>query len=97
MCLAVDARHAQAKTAATLANRLSGHPALSAVLYPGIESHAGHDVALRQMAGGFGGMLSIRMKQGENAAIAGAVENCGARDVAWRHRKPDRAPRLHRG
>jgi len=49
------------------------------VLYPGIESHAGHDVALQQMAGGFGGMLSIRIKQGENAAIAGAVELWSAR------------------
>jgi cystathionine gamma-synthase len=66
----------QAKTAAMLANKLGGHPALSAVLYPGLESHAGHDVALRQMAGGFGGMLSIRIKRGEKAAIAvaGAVE-----------------------
>ena len=49
------------------------------MLYPGIESHAGHDVALQQMAGGFGGMLSIRIKQGENAAIAGGVELWSAR------------------
>ncbi len=61
---------AQAKTAATLAGRLDAHPALSAVLYPGLPQHAGHDTALRQMAGGFGGMLSIRIKQGERAAIA---------------------------
>ncbi len=61
---------AQAKTAATLASRLGSHPALSAVLYPGLPHHAGHDTALRQMAGGFGGMLSIRIKQGQRAAIA---------------------------
>jgi cystathionine gamma-synthase len=61
---------AQARTAATLAGRLDGHPALSAVLYPGLLHHPGHDTALRQMAGGFGGMLSIRIKHGERAAIA---------------------------
>ena len=66
---------AQAETAAKLASRLDGHPVLSAVLYPGLARHAGHDVALRQMAGEFGGMFSIRIKKGENAAIAvaGAV------------------------
>ncbi len=70
---------AQAKTAATLATRFEGHPALSAVLYPGLEKHAGHAVALRQMVGGFGGMLSIRIKKGEQAAIAVA-----ARVELWR-------------
>jgi cystathionine gamma-synthase len=63
----------QAKTAALLASRLSGHPALRAILYPGLESHPGHDVAMRQMAGGFGGMLSIRLKSGEAAAVATAA------------------------
>jgi len=64
---------AQAKTAAELAARLVGHPAVAAVLYPGIESHPGHQVALRQMSGGFGGMVSIRIKNGEEAAIAVAA------------------------
>ncbi len=62
---------AQAETAAKLASRFEGHPALSAVLYPGLPGHVGHDVALRQMSGGFGGMFSIRIKNGEKAAIAG--------------------------
>jgi cystathionine gamma-synthase len=64
---------AQAKTAATLAERLVGHPAVSAVLYPGLASHAGHEVAQRQMASGFGGMFSLRIRQGEQAAIAVAA------------------------
>ncbi|MGI8526054.1 MAG: trans-sulfuration enzyme family protein [Pseudolabrys sp.] len=64
----------QAKSAAWLAAKLVGHPALSAVLYPGLEDHAGHDVALRQMTGGFGGMFSIRVKRGERAAIAVAAD-----------------------
>jgi cystathionine gamma-synthase len=63
----------QAQTAAVLAERLVGHPALSAVLYPGLEQHPGHAIALRQMAGGFGGMLSIRVRRGEAAAIAAAA------------------------
>jgi cystathionine gamma-synthase len=63
----------QSQTAATLAARLVGHPALSTVLYPGLEHHTGHEVALRQMAGGFGGMLSIRVKKGDEAAIAVAA------------------------
>ena len=64
---------AQAKTAASLAERLVGHPALSRVLYPGLKTHPGHDVALRQMSGGFGGMFSICIEKGEKAAIAVAA------------------------
>jgi cystathionine gamma-synthase len=63
----------QGQTAASLAARLTGHPAVSAVLYPGLAQHAGHPVALRQMTGGFGGMFSIRIKNGERAAIAVAA------------------------
>jgi cystathionine gamma-synthase len=59
----------QCKTAARLAEMLSGHKALAAVLYPGLVTHPGHDIAARQMSGGFGGMLSIRMKGGEKAAV----------------------------
>ena len=65
---------AQAKTAASLAARLTGHPAVAQVLYPGLPQHAGHAVALRQMAGGFGGMFSLRIRQGERAAIAVAAK-----------------------
>ena len=69
----------QARTAALLAGRLADHPKLSCVLYPGLASHPGYDVASRQMAGGFGGMLSIRLKGGEVAAVATA-----ARVKVWR-------------
>ena len=65
---------AQSETALMLANRLAGHPALSAVLYPGLRSHPGHAVAVRQMIGGFGGMMSIRVKGGEAAAVAAAAQ-----------------------
>jgi len=63
----------QARTAALLAGRLLGHPALSGVLYPGLPAHPGHAVAARQMTGGFGGMLSIRLAGGETAAVATAA------------------------
>jgi cystathionine gamma-synthase len=44
------------------------------VLYPGLPEHPGHAVAARQMQGGFGGMLSIRVAGGEQAAIAAAAK-----------------------
>jgi cystathionine gamma-synthase len=56
-----------------LALRLSNHAAIAEVLYPGLPSHPGHAIAARQMQGGFGGMLSIRLRGGETAAIATAA------------------------
>jgi cystathionine gamma-synthase len=64
---------AAADNAMELATRLSNHAAVSAVLYPGLPHHPGHDVARRQMKGGFGGMLSIRVRGGAEAAIAAAA------------------------
>jgi cystathionine gamma-synthase len=60
-------------SALDLAQRLSSHPAVSEVLYPGLPDFAGHEIAVRQMLGGFGGMLSIRVRMGEAAAIATAA------------------------
>jgi cystathionine gamma-synthase len=64
---------AASDNAMELASRLSNHAAVSAVLYPGLPHHPGHDVARRQMKGGFGGMLSIRARGGPEAAIATAA------------------------
>jgi cystathionine gamma-synthase len=64
----------QAASAATLAERLAAHRQVAGVLYPGLPSHPGHAIAARQMNGGFGGMLSIRVKGGEKAAIATAAK-----------------------
>src|SRR5262249_49470684 len=64
---------AQSQAALDLAKRLAQHRAVDQVLYPGLPQHPGHAVAARQMAGGFGGMLSIRVKGGERAAIATAA------------------------
>ena len=43
------------------------------VYYPGLASHPQHELARRQMSGGFGGMLSIRARAGEKAAIEAAA------------------------
>ena len=61
------------ETALALAQQLEGHPALKAVLYPGLPSHPGHEIAARQMQGGFGGMLSIRVAGGAEQALAVAA------------------------
>jgi len=63
----------EAATAALLATWLSQHPDVEEVLYPGLKRHPGHEVAARQMNGGFGAMLSIRVKGGERAAVAAAA------------------------
>lgn len=42
------------------------------MLYPGLVGHPGHDIARRQMTGGFSGMMSMRIRGGEPAAMATA-------------------------
>lgn len=59
-------------SALAIARHLDGDPRLEAVLYPGLESHPGHAIAARQMHGGFGGMLSLRVRGGREAALAAA-------------------------
>ena len=64
---------AASQSAQRIAEHFQGHPLVEAVLYPGLPSAHGHAVAARQMQGGFGGMMSIRAKGGEAAAIATAA------------------------
>jgi cystathionine gamma-lyase len=47
---------------------LQQHERVKAVYYPGLDSHPQHDLARRQMVGGFGGMLSFEVKGGVEAA-----------------------------
>lgn len=63
---------AASRNAMAVAEAMQAHDAVSDVLYPGLSAFAGHDVAARQMRGGFGGMLSIRLKGGREAALAAA-------------------------
>lgn len=76
--LSLRVRQASAN-ALGLAEQLQRHPNVAQVLYPGLDSHPQHALAQRQMRGGFGGMLSIRVKGGEAAAIA-----CAARVKLWK-------------
>src|SRR5829696_1223672 len=61
--------HRASDSALAIARHLHRHPALTAVLYPGLESHPGHEIAAQQMHGGFGGMLSIRLVGGVESLI----------------------------
>jgi len=70
--LHVRVRH-QSASALTLARHFTQHAGIATVLYPGLQIHPGHAVAVRQMRGGFGGMLSVRVAGGEAAAIATAA------------------------
>ena len=53
-----------AKNAQLLAEYLENHPKVEKVLYPGLPSHPQYDVIKQQMTG-FGGMLSVLIKGGE--------------------------------
>jgi cystathionine gamma-synthase len=54
--------------AAAIADLLGAHPKVSAVHYPGLSAHPGHEIAAKQMRG-FGGMVSFRHVDGEAAAV----------------------------
>ena len=59
------ARHCA--NAAAVAHALRGHPAVATVHWPGFEDHPHHDLARRQM-GDFGGMVSLDLAGGRDAA-----------------------------
>ena len=65
---------AACQNAQQIAEHFARHPQIAEVLYPGLPSHPGHALAAKQMQGGFGGMLSLRVKGGEQAAIATAAK-----------------------
>jgi cystathionine gamma-synthase len=59
------------ESAQRIAEHFERHPHIEQVLYPGLPAFAGHAVARRQMQGGFGGMLSIRVKGGDRGSKRG--------------------------
>jgi cystathionine gamma-synthase len=59
----------QASNAQRIAEFLAGHPKIEDVLYAGLTSHPGHEVAARQMKGGFGGMMSFLVKGDDKDAL----------------------------
>jgi cystathionine gamma-lyase len=59
-------RHCE--NAMAIARWLTKHPKVEKVIYPGLEGHPQHELAKKQMRGGFGGMISIVLKDGLEAA-----------------------------
>jgi cystathionine gamma-lyase len=64
----------QSRTALALAEWLSQDKRVRRVLYPGLPSHPGHEIAARQMQGGFGAMLTFEV-DGDFAATKRVVES----------------------
>lgn len=73
-------------SAQVIAEHFSRHPRILEVLYPGLPSFKGHAVASRQMRGGFGGMLSIRVRGKDDTAASGeaAAIATAARVELWK-------------
>jgi cystathionine gamma-lyase len=60
--------NAHCSNALQIAQWLEKHPAVSKTIYPGLESHPQHDLAMSQMNGFGGGIISIELKGGLDAA-----------------------------
>ena len=101
----------QCRSALTIANYLAEHPRVSRVLYPGLSSHPGHELATAQMDGGYGAMLSFEVagdltqakrlvestKLFRLAVSLGAVESLIEQPATMSHASYDRADRLKFG
>ena len=59
--------------ALAVAQYLSRHPAVRTVHYPGLASHPQHALALRQLSGGFGGMVTFELARNERSAAAAVL------------------------
>ena len=101
----------QCRSALLVAKYLQQHPKVKRVLYPGLASHAGHDIAKRQMDGGFGAMLSVEVDADfestkkvvastrlfQLAVSLGAVESLISQPASMSHASYDRADRIANG
>lgn len=101
----------QSQTALRLAEFLATDRRVGRVFYPGLKSHPGHDLAARQMHGGFGAMLSFELsgtfeqakhvcestKLFQLAVSLGAVESLIEIPAGMSHASYDRADRLKHG
>ena len=102
---------AQSETALQLASWLDEHPKVARVLYPGLSTHPGHELATRQMGGVFGGMLSFETTGGyevakelvestrlfQLAVSLGAVESLIEQPASMSHASYDAADRAKHG
>ena len=61
----------------SIANMLGDHPKVKAVFYPGLESHQNHEIAKRQMPGGYGGVIGLDLDTVEaGKTFANSVRLC---------------------
>ena len=67
--------NAHCDNALTIARFLDQHPAVAQTLYPGLVTHPQHELAMRQMSGKGGGLISIVLKGGFSAAKS-MLEGC---------------------
>ena len=89
-----------AQSAERIAEVLDTKPAVSQVLYPGLPTHPGHEIAVRQMDGGFGMVVSFRLRGGASAArrLAGTLKlfrnatSLGGVESLVEHRAPVEGP-----
>ncbi|HOV20661.1 MAG TPA: PLP-dependent transferase, partial [Ottowia sp.] len=61
---------AHCEGALAVAQFLAQHPAVRTVHYPGLPTHPQHDLARRQLHGGFGGMVTFELARAERAEAA---------------------------
>src|SRR5436190_8048590 len=101
----------QSRTAQQLAEWLSRDSRLSRVLYPGLPTHPGHEIARRQMDGAFGAMLTFETKGDfaktkricektrlfQLAVSLGAVESLIEQPASMSHASYDPAARATHG
>ena len=88
-----------AANAQQVAESLAQHPAVTAVFYPGLPGHPGHDIARRQMEGGFGPLVSLRVGTAARARqVAGGLRlfrnatSLGGVESLVEHRAPVEGP-----
>ena len=103
--------HEQCRTALKLAAWLDSHAKVENVLYPGLATHPGHDIAAKQMDGGFGAMLTFQLKGDfdatkkfvesthlfQLAVSLGAVESLIEQPASMSHASYDAADRAKHG
>jgi len=70
--------------AQAVAEHFANHVCVESVLYPGLPSTPGHAVASRQMQGGYGGMLSIRVRGSDGVSARDAAVATAAAVQLWK-------------
>lgn len=101
----------QSRTAQSLAEWLANDPRVNRVLYPGLPTHPGHEIAARQMEGAFGAMLTFEVRGDfaktkrvcertqlfQLAVSLGAVESLIEQPASMSHASYDAAARAAHG